>query len=306
MSDVRILTGEEARRTVGEILENNPKPGDYVRRDVFYPVHFGAVGYFLDKSGDGKPLFSCFDNSTGDCWCEDFKTRYGAESWCRGSMSTDDVRKMEGNVEEIILSRDSFPALREKGSSEVADIPPHVKFDEEGEFTLDMQFYDGYAIDTNQYGLGVSDRIGLYYPTVREVVQDPYMQDKIEHTTGRRWAEGSEHEQIFDIAMHYGQAGRVRCPQERFDEAVSAIVERITDSGARSFSQEQRDTILLAVGSQGYHHDMALRESFFDMLFDAARPALKGCPKEWADDAREELKELSKGEIRDLGSSIRY
>ena len=37
----------------------------------------------------------------------------------------------------------------------VADMPPYLKFDENGEMEIKMQFFDGYAFDTNPHGLGM-------------------------------------------------------------------------------------------------------------------------------------------------------
>ncbi len=303
--EVRILTGEEARKVCTEILANNPKPGDYVHREAFYPVHFGSVGYFLDKSGDGKPLFACFDNSTGDCWCEDFKTRECAEKWCKGEMQTDELRCLESNVEEIILIRDSFPVLKESGSSVAADCPMHVQFDENGEMPISMQLFDGYAYDTNLYGLTTYDRIGLYYPTVNEVASNPYMQDCIREHTGRVWSEGSPHEQIFDIALTYGEAGRLCCPDLRYEAAVDALVERVRDASAKAFTDDQRKVIDLAAGCAGYHNSPEGREFFFDMLFLDSEKKMSGVPMDWKTDAREELNELSQGKVRGEANSLR-
>ena len=299
--ETKILTGDEARKTVGEILANNPKPGDYVNKEALYPVHLGAVGYFRDTTGTGDMVYSAFDNSTGDCWCEDFKTEEGARKWCAGELGTDEVRELESNVEEIILSRDSFPVLDKPGASEVADLPPYVEFDMNGEFALDMQFFDGYAIDVNPHGLSTADRIGMYYPTVAEVAADPDMQADIEDYTDRSWSEGSVHEQIFDIALKFGQAGRVLCPKERFDAAVDAIVERAADPRAKAFTDEQRNRINLAADCDGFRDKPELREIFFDSLFSHAQEKMQGVPISWANDAHRELQVLSKGEIRQVG-----
>ncbi len=291
-NEVTILKGEDAQRTVGEILENNPKPGDYVNKEALYPVHLGAVGYFYDRSGDGNPLFTAFDNSTGDCWVENFKTAEGAEKWCRGELDTDEVHEMESNVEEIILSRDSFHA---------AVLPPHVEFDENGEMSLDMQFFDGYAIDVNPFGLGMSERIAMYYPTIAEVAKNPDMQEEIEEYTDRTWAEGSVLEQVYDIALKFGQAGRVLCPKERFDAAADAIVERTTDRTARAFTPEQRNAIELAAGSNGSREGSPSRSVFMESLFSHAQEKMPGVPISWANDAHLELQDLAKGEIRQGG-----
>ena len=301
-NEVKILTGDEARKVVKEILANEPKPGDYVNKEAVYPVHLGAVGYFRDTTGDGKNAYSAFDNSTGDCWCEDFRTEEGARKWCSGELSTDEVRKMESNVDEIILSKDSFEEFLGGRTGDTPNkMPPFVKFDEQGEMALDMQFFDGYAIDTNPHGLGLYDRIALYYPTVAEVAKDPEMQEEIEDYTDRRWAEGSRHEQIFDIALKFGEAGRVMCPKERFDDAVDAIVERAADRRAKSFTESQRGRITLAADCNGCRDNQEMRATFFESLFSHAQEKMDGVRIAWANDAHSELQDFAKGEIRQSG-----
>ena len=300
--DFPVFVDAEARQKLNEILGSLQDDGN----SVHYPAHVGTVGYFSDQSGDGEPLFTAFDNQTGDCWVENFQTRDGAKKWCFGEMSADDVRKMESNVDTIILSKDSFPALKEAGASMVADMPPYLKFDENGEMEIKMQFFDGYAFDTNPHGLGMYDRTALYYPTIDEVSKSPDMQDEIEDYTGRRWAEGSTQEQIFDIALKYGQASRLHCPTERYDAAVTAVVERASDRRARAFTPDQRDKIELAAASNGekLYNDVAFRQTFYDGLFDSAKPKLKDINPAWAEDAHKELRELNEGKIREEGRSL--
>ena len=399
-TEKKVLTGEEARRAVSEILVGVQDDG----RSVHYPTMVGTVGYFRDTTGEGKNVFSAFDNMTGDCWCEDFKTQEGAEKWCRGEMSTDEVREMESNIEEIILSRDSFPAIANtaqltpleckmlewanvdidhaevkfknskqfrnlmeesekafvalkesrsvsvlterqkailqedvkywgvdvfaeiikldkeiikslnssqdgvaKDSSPAATLPPHVEFDENGEMAIDMQFHDGYAFETNPHGLGMYDRIALYYPTIVEVAKSPEMQDEIEDYTGRRWAEGSKQEQIYDIALKFGEAGRLKCPQERFDAAVKAIVERAADPSAKAFTPEQREKVQLAAACNGemFYAPGSFREVFYDSLFSHAQQQMQRVPIAWANDAHQELRELAHDEVRDQGLGLR-
>lgn len=296
-----VLTGEEARKAVADILASE--------KDGRYPLMVGKAGYFRDTNGNGDTVYSAFDNTTGDCWCEDFKTAEGAEKWCWGELSTDEVRELEGNVEEIILNKDSFADWLKKdtGPKFNGGYPPYVKFDEHGEFALDMQFHDGYAFDTNPHGLGVYDRIGLYYPTVAEVAKSPEMQEAIEDHTGRRWAEGSRQEQIFDIALKYGQAGRIHCPKERFDAAVKAIVERAADPSARAFTVEQREKVQLAAACNGemFYTPGSFRQVFYDNLFDRAKEQMQHVPVAWAKDAHEELQDLAHEKVRDEGLGLR-
>lgn len=300
--DFSVFVGAEARQKLNEILGSLQDDGD----KVHYPTHIGTVGYFLDQTDDGEPLFTAYDNQTGDCWVENFQTRDGAEKWCHGEMSADEVNKMESNVDTIILSKDSFPVLKKSDAPKLGDLPPYVKFDENGEMAMKMQFFDGYAFDTNPHGLGMYDRTALYYPTVDEVSKSADMQDAIEKFTGRRWAEGSKQEQIFDIALKYGQASRLHCPAERFDAAVQAVVERAADPKAKAFTKEQRDKIELAAASNGekLYNDVAFRQTFYDSLFSHAQQQMPRVPIAWANDAHQELHELNEGKIREEGRGL--
>ena len=91
----------------------------------------------------------------------------------QSGVSCSELECPKGPVEGIILNRDSFPVLSGKGLSSVDTLPPYVKFDDNGEFAIDMEFHDGFAYDTNPHGLGFYDRVALYYPTLEELRQDP-------------------------------------------------------------------------------------------------------------------------------------
>lgn len=300
--DFPIYTGEDARNKLNEILGSAKDDG----KNVHYPAYIGTVGYFMDKSGTGEPLVTAYDNLSGDCWVENFQTEDGAEKWVLGEMSTDEVRQMESNIDSIILYKDSFPVLQKSDTPKLGELPPFVKFDNNGEMYIKMSFYDGYAFDTNPHGLGMYDRTALYYPTVDEVSKSVEMQDAIEKYTGRCWAEGSRQEQIYDIALKFGKASRLHCPQERYDAAVKAIVERATDPRAKSFTPEQRGKIELAAASSGnnLYHDVAFRQTFYEMMFGEAKPQLRNIPAAWSEDAKNELYDLCAGKVREEGRGL--
>lgn len=65
-----IYTGKQAEELVGEILES-------LNDDGRYPLHEGDCGYF--KNADG--VWTAWDNITGDCWVEDFKTKDECLKW---------------------------------------------------------------------------------------------------------------------------------------------------------------------------------------------------------------------------------
>lgn len=202
------------------------------------------------------------------------------------------------NIETIILSEHSFEALKKEAKT----LPPEVKFDESGEYLLDMEFHDGYAFDLNPHGYGYYDRVALYYPTIEEVSKDRSLQADIERYTGREWSKGSDFEKMYDIALKFGQASRMRCPDYRRQDAIKAIVERAGDPSAKSFTPEQRKAIMLAGECHCPNNHPAFdRQSIFDLFFELARVEMKsqGIMKEWQDDVHEELRDLAMGKVRD-------
>ena len=104
--------------------------------------------------------------------------------------------KLPSFVDTIVLNGDSV--------EEGVQLP----LDENGEYEARMLFRDGMAHQIDDKGNYLPDGQGvvLDYPTLAVVKDDPFMQDKIEHTTQRRWDAGTIREQIYDIALHYGVA----------------------------------------------------------------------------------------------------
>ncbi len=300
--DFPVFVGADARQKLNEILGSIQDDGN----KVHYPAHIGTVGYFMDNSGAGEPLVTAYDNLSGDCWVENFQTYDGAEKWVLGEMSADEVHEMEKNINTIILTKDSFSGLLGEYERLLHPMPPYTHFDENGEMAMKMQFFDGYAFDTNPHGLGMYDRTALYYPTVDEVSKSADMQDAIEKFTGRRWAAGTKQEQIYDIALKFGQASRLHCPQERFNAAVQAIVERASDPKAKAFTKEQRDKIDLAAASNGekLYHGTSFSQVFYDSLFSHAQQQMQRVPIAWANDAYQELRELNEGKVREEGRGL--
>ena len=159
-----------------------------------------------------------------------------------------------------------------------------------------MEFHDGFAYDTNPRGLGFYDRVALYYPTIEDC--DRYMQKCIRDYTGR------DEITPFDVALKYGQASRMRCPDYRYEEAKRALVQRTTDPSARAFSPEQVKALELAANSGGYYDSPKGKAFFYDVLFSNSEPALKDVPDAWKADAKAELRELARGEVRDMSVGL--
>ena len=67
---IMIYEGKEAQELVGQILESLNEKGRY-------PLHSGDMGYYKNANG----IWTAWDNSTADCWVEDFKTRKEAIEW---------------------------------------------------------------------------------------------------------------------------------------------------------------------------------------------------------------------------------
>ena len=259
-----------------------------------------------DMTSIGTPLVMAYFGNVRDAKAFREETR----ELLQGNRSLDNSQpkavegKEDGFVDSIILNEKSFEGLIDQFKG-YHPKPPYTDMDKNGELEVEMEFHDGYARDLNPRGLGMYDRIGLYYPTVKEVMADPDKQAQISRYTGREWSEGSRQEQIFDIALKFGQASRVHCPKERFDAAVDAVIERTTDRHARRFTPEQRKVIMLAANCNGEdEYTGQFREVFFEQLHGKAREQMDGVNKAWIHDSLEELRDLANGEVREAARGL--
>lgn len=277
-----LLTGVVAENALKRILASEVNDGN----SVHYPEYEGRAGYFVDATSDGSETVTAFDNSNGDCWVENFHTLEGAEKWCKGDLSADEVREMESGIEEIHLSQDMS----------MVNTAKIISFDENGEASVMLDFHDGCALDINKDSWPCFERLGVYYPTIAEVAASAKMQESIEAYTGRSWAEGSEHEKIFDIALRYGRYSSVVCPQERLDAAVDAVIERTKDVRARAFTPEQASVINLAADCAGCGKDVQRRDAFFSSLADDAAERMPGVNTRWIEDTKADLQKLARHE----------
>lgn len=204
----------------------------------------------------------------------------------------------KGYVSNILLNKWSFSLLHKEGANAQQFYPPYVKFDDSGEFSIEMEFHDGFAYDLNPHGLGFYDRVALYYPTMEEVMADPHMQKAIQKYTGRTEITPC------DVALKYGQASRMCCPGYRYEAAKKAVVERTTDPSAREFTPEQRKTIELAADCGGFYGRPKGRDFFYDALFCNAEPQMGDIPRAWKADVTAELRELAQGKVREEGRGL--
>lgn len=88
------------------------------------------------------------------------------------------------------------------------------------------------------------------------------------------------------------------------DAAVQAIVARTSDPAAKSFTPEQRETLMKYTASAATPD---AREKMFDELWGKAETALKdaGVNEAWQKDAHEELKDLANGVVREEGQGMK-
>ena len=89
---VTMYQGDKAKALCDEILNGG--------KNERYPLHFGAKGFFQDS---GK--YVAFDNSSKDCWVEEFYTRESAVGWCSGAMETEEAQNRQ---EETDAMREYF------------------------------------------------------------------------------------------------------------------------------------------------------------------------------------------------------
>ena len=204
----------------------------------------------------------------------------------------------KGYVSAIILNERSFPLLHKEGLPAGQSCPPYVKFDSNGEFTLDMEFHDGFAYDLNPHGLGFYDRVALYYPTLEEVHADPEKLRAVQKYTGRTEVTP------FDVALKYGQVSRMRCPDYRYEAAKQTVVERAACPSARKFTPGQRKAIELAADCGGYYDRPKGRDFFYDALFCNAEPKMGNVLRVRKADVKAELRELARGEERNTRKGL--
>ena len=296
--DKHLLTGDFARHTLTDTLE-------MVQGDC-YPKHLGAKGYYFD--GDSvKSRFVAFDNSHGDCFVEEFKTAKGAESWCRGELTADEVLEMESGINEIVLTRDSFTdyIIQHQNIPSLYNdtvVPNRLSFDENGECVMDFDFQDGCAFDLRS-GLDDMARVGLSYPTLSEVMSSPEMLSQIEAFTGRRFSKGTRHEKIYDIALTFGIASPLvaTCSFQRFSDAISCFTDRTKNPSQKAFTPEQRDKILLFDRCSGPadSHSKDLFRATFVALATIDLKCHYHVPQKWITDTMNECQGLFEGNFRD-------
>jgi len=77
-----MLTGKEAEDVCRSIISGGNAVGYKGRTE--YPEPF-VCGYFPEDCGF-RPGYTTFDNTTGDCWVEWFKTEAEAIAWCEGKI----------------------------------------------------------------------------------------------------------------------------------------------------------------------------------------------------------------------------
>ena len=202
----------------------------------------------------------------------------------------------DGYVEEILLNEDAC---------EADNLPPYVQgqFDEYGEYQVDMSFHDGYAFDLMDPEEPKSERLAMYYPTMQEVEDDPDMQQAIYHYTLRDWIQGCDNEKMFDTALRFGVASCIKCPKERYDAAVEAVMERTKSSVAKAFSPGQCAAIQLAAACNGEYLPYGNPKAFFEQLHVEACKDLK-VPDAWKQDSLQELRELADGHVRNLNIGL--
>ena len=303
---VVVYRDAEARQIFDEIMagEQSTEVADY------FPLHIGACGIFKDTSGDGHQVFVAFDNSSGDNWVEQFKTERAAELYCGGTISADDLHKMEQEgfktldkplvVDTIILSKENLPASLHKD----------VTFDEHGEAELKMAFFDGFAEEVNHRDgviLPDNQRLKLTYPTLSAVASNKVMQQEIEDFTDRSWRSGEDGEKVYDIALKYGKVSRLYEISHMVDNrnadievvAQDALYQRITRE-PYGLTGEQKQALSAYQQSFGIDADKSVYLSERLMRGIQDRLASSGVPETVINDAQHEVTEFFRGVERDM------
>ncbi len=78
---VKIITGEKAKEELKKLLTDEL----YQKR---LDTNFIGVGYYSEKL-NGKEVFTAFDNTTHDCWVENFGDEENAIKYCNREEAKD-------------------------------------------------------------------------------------------------------------------------------------------------------------------------------------------------------------------------
>lgn len=88
----------------------------------------------------------------------------------------------------------------------------------------------------------------------------------------------------------------------KYQAAMQAIVDRVMDYGAKSFTPEQIGTLERVVADC---ENETQREHAYERLWKDTEPRLTDAMKEWKDDAHEELRDLAHGIARSDNQSLK-
>lgn len=327
MNEFKVLTGKEAETAfLGILRSGSLSKGS---KTPFFPNYKGYAGYvFFDRSCSNElhdvSHYLCFKNDDGNLLFGNFSTEEGARDWCNCVYEKDQIHQMEqmglyghlsngvilsetdpqGYTGIVTLSEQSFSYYRDECRSVPGTkdgLPGSVSFDANGNYSVLMSFHDGYAVEISPNESEDKGRIvALYYPTIEETEKSFIGSSSFDVYSNRKWKDCTREQKILGLARSFGDASCLHCPKYRLDDAVRAVVQRTIDPTSKCFSEEQRNTILLAANCDGLSDSFSeiQKTDFFKSLHAAAGHRMPGVNAAWVEDTFQELVSLSRGEQR--------
>lgn len=187
-------------------------------------------------------------------------------------------------VDEILVDdRKAHKLLINKANSTLIEyaMGGQYSFNEDGECSIEMEFYDGIALATDGSGLYMT------YPTLAEVAKSPIRQEKIQDYTGVYDGTINQH----DVALRYGVL--------KFDEKRQKISTNI-----KIQAYEHETLVLMSADIYNEIYNMAYVETY-NQAAEIVRNAALKFERElaWAGEEFEQrdfIEELEKFEKKEL------
>lgn len=274
---------KDAERVLGETLDNASDFG----QDTYYPINKGTTGYFKGKTGEGKTVWTAFDNTNGDCFCEDFKTEKEARNYALNiNPAAPNYHKDQDN--QVVKSVSAL-------ISETDDLKARLDF----------------------AGIGVGTRFKIDHlcsDNDREIINIDYDRKKV---TLREYNPSAYHDgKPFEWSIEglldeitFSQAYRwIRIDENRNDVVMNnlkqALTERVKDPSPHAALTENQMTAINHYTALYHGLDSAI--SGICLQIENMRPDFRkeGIDDTWIDDMKDEIKDLGKGIHREESQGI--
>lgn len=202
--NIPIYTGKEARRIYDEILES-----EHTSRELVFPAHTGALGVFEDGEN-----YVAFDNSSNDCWVEDFRSEAIALSWVRGELTAEQAHKED----DALQNEQQYASFSAKYKVPVADIRRYAEGISEENLSDAQQAYYAIRRAYKEYvkvQLGEDFKLSTFSKMMDEVKQDLYAQFGSVDELRDKWVKQAEEQRDMMDAARQEAEKKVQAEYDR-------------------------------------------------------------------------------------------